>query len=183
LPDPCESTQCDKYCKDGECLDDNPCLDVTCTHGCVRGRCLQPPHARGPDEDGDGFADVADCDDDNPTAHPRHRELCGNGIDDNCDGVADEPLCVDPDADLDGGRTGSAGRGAGAGSGAAGAGRDAGAAGAGSTLDGGMVDGGSGGQDDDGCGCHVVGRSRTSSPAVWLAAFAGVWLLRRRRRN
>lgn len=58
----------------------------------------------GCDDDGDGFCDSrmivapgaaclqggGDCADDNATVHPGERESC-NGLDDDCDGVADEP--------------------------------------------------------------------------------------------
>ncbi|NCQ59152.1 MAG: hypothetical protein GW913_00610 [Myxococcales bacterium] len=78
------------------------------------------------DMDGDGFpddqccnvdasgADVCgtDCEDGVPGVHPTEAESC-NGIDDNCDGVADEGLRIDayhPDCDGDRyGATGSAG--------------------------------------------------------------------------
>jgi len=69
------------------------------------------------DNDGDGFGagtdtvmvcDSAtlsytggDCDDDNPDIHPDATEVC-NGIDDNCDGEADETLLVTVYADEDG---------------------------------------------------------------------------------
>jgi hypothetical protein len=43
-----------------------------------------------PDRDGDGFAPPADCDDRNSTVRPGGREIAGNGIDDDCDGV-DKP--------------------------------------------------------------------------------------------
>lgn len=60
------------------------------------------------DKDGDGYGDVnnpkydqlltlygytyetGDCDDQNPAVHPGVTEICGNAIDDNCDGMVDE---------------------------------------------------------------------------------------------
>ena len=47
------------------------------------------------DEDGDGFDDVrcggGDCDDTRDTVNPDQVEVCNNGLDDDCDGVA--PTC------------------------------------------------------------------------------------------
>ncbi|QNA46049.1 M12 family metallo-peptidase [Lacibacter sediminis] len=64
------------------------------------------------DEDGDGFGNIAkpiavcsstapagyvtnsgDCNDSNPAISPAAVEVCGNQIDDNCDGVIDEVAC------------------------------------------------------------------------------------------
>ena len=129
-PDPCDSVSCDAFCRDGECMDANPCEGLNCTHGCFRGYCLQNPHARGPDADGDGFSNVAECDDNNADVNPNQPERCGNGIDDNCNGFADEMPCDD---------------GSGSGSTMDG-GSDTGGTGSGSG------DGGS----DDGCGCSAA---------------------------
>jgi hypothetical protein len=53
------------------------------------------------DADGDGYpyeggpCGTQDCDDTNPDVHPGAMEVCGNGIDDDCDGLTDdaEPFC------------------------------------------------------------------------------------------
>jgi hypothetical protein len=73
-------------CADYECRVDVGCVEVTA------------------DRDGDGFCDGAcpdtatgsigdcmdgDCRDDLATANPLQVEVCGNAVDDNCDGVAD----------------------------------------------------------------------------------------------
>ncbi len=67
--------------------------DLPCTATCA-------------DKDGDGFGtgescQGADCNDNDPAAHPGATEVCGNGKDDDCDGAdADCPTdCVDADQD------------------------------------------------------------------------------------
>ena len=52
---------------------------------------VTPPDA-GPciDMDGDGHCRGLDCDDENPDVHPEAAEICGNGLDDNCDSRVDE---------------------------------------------------------------------------------------------
>ena len=42
------------------------------------------------DADGDGYSPATgDCDDTNPAVHPGAAEICGDGLDNDCDGVAD----------------------------------------------------------------------------------------------
>lgn len=49
-----------------------------------------PLHVSGTDADGDGFYDCQDCDDSDALVNPAEAEICGNGLDDNCDGQIDE---------------------------------------------------------------------------------------------
>jgi CxxC motif-containing protein (DUF1111 family) len=44
----------------------------------------------GQDSDGDGFDTSLDCDDSNAAVFPGAAEVCGNGIDDDCDGEVDD---------------------------------------------------------------------------------------------
>jgi len=44
----------------------------------------------GADADGDGFIWCEDCDDTAASVHPGAPEVCGNGVDDNCNGAFDE---------------------------------------------------------------------------------------------
>ena len=56
------------------------------------------------DEDGDGFYNYEDCDDQNPFVHPNATEIC-DGIDNDCNNLIDEGLTIITyylDADLDG---------------------------------------------------------------------------------
>nr|MDA3864566.1 MopE-related protein [Deltaproteobacteria bacterium] len=51
------------------------------------------------DNDGDGFVEPDDCDDDNAAIHPAADEICDDGIDNNCNGFIDN---AEPDKDEDG---------------------------------------------------------------------------------
>ncbi|MDX1752336.1 MAG: MopE-related protein, partial [Salinimicrobium sediminis] len=54
------------------------------------------------DTDCDGYLDFEDCDDENPDINPGSAEVCGNGLDDNCNGEVDEDCGCPGDADCDG---------------------------------------------------------------------------------
>lgn len=48
------------------------------------------------DADGDGFSiEEGDCDDDNTDINPSEDESCGDGLDNNCDGLIDDASAVD----------------------------------------------------------------------------------------
>lgn len=58
-------------------------LREPCAHGCTAGACNA---AMTTDVDGDGFASD-DCDDTDPSVHPGATEVCGDAIDQDCDGA------------------------------------------------------------------------------------------------
>jgi hypothetical protein len=180
---PCLNVSCETFCEMGpdgsaQCVDENPCDGKSCSWGCAHGLCLQPPDARGPDTDGDGFSQLADCNDDNANVNPGASEVLANGVDDDCDGKIDETEPPTPTTGSAGGPGSSAVDGT--------AGVDAGTSGGSS---GGEVDAGSnagatsgGGGDDAGCGCRTASArtlpARLAPSAVLLTALL---LLRRRR--
>ena len=51
-----------------------------------------PSFCAGVDCDGDGYARPADCNDGDPLVNPEAYDFPGNGVDDDCDGVKDDPV-------------------------------------------------------------------------------------------
>jgi serine protease len=51
------------------------------------------------DSDGDGYDTTSDCDDSDASVNPGAAEVCGDGIDQDCDGVDDACPAVDADGD------------------------------------------------------------------------------------
>ncbi|MBX3252119.1 MAG: peptidoglycan DD-metalloendopeptidase family protein [Myxococcales bacterium] len=76
----------------------------TCEHGCddtgAEAVCYEGPV----DADGDGHNSSVDCDDTDPTIYPGAPESCGDGIDQNCDGM--DALCPSEDGGVAPGRDG-----------------------------------------------------------------------------
>lgn len=72
--------------------------DVCTIDSCVEASQLCEHTLR--DADGDGDADVhcggGDCEDDDPAVSSQMEEVCGNGVDDDCDQQVDEAQCASP---------------------------------------------------------------------------------------
>ncbi len=113
--DACSDGICDEICDDGADNDGDgsiDCNDADCVGLCVEvcddafdndgdgmTDCDDVDCAGSCDADGDGYQDAGrggdDCDDSDPNVHPDALEVC-NGVDDDCNGLADMD---DPDLD------------------------------------------------------------------------------------
>ncbi len=119
------SSPCDMSASDAlECADGLVCYGVEGDAEC-REMCLQDSDCPGADacakplfdglpdtgvclcvdEDGDGYCAPQDCNDSNGAVHPGATEKCGDGIDNDCNGAADDG-CAKPHADTDSTGTG-----------------------------------------------------------------------------
>ena len=64
----------------------------------------EPPDEPAVDEDGDGWSELLDCNDANARVYPLAPEVCGDGVDQDCDGeddVCPEPEVVEEELDDD----------------------------------------------------------------------------------
>ncbi len=81
------------------CQDDDPCTVDRCVEA-TKG-CEHAPRDLDSDGDPDNHCVGAhDCDDLDPNVSSTHVEVCGNGKDDNCNGIPDETPCVAPANDV-----------------------------------------------------------------------------------
>ena len=83
---PCDGKEDGDSCDDGD-----PCtLDDFCSKGLCFGDSISPDCLED-DLDQDGFTvQEGDCDDNDPTVFPGAKELCGDKVDNDCDGDIDE---------------------------------------------------------------------------------------------
>lgn len=88
-------------CRPGEpvaCSDNTPCTIDACDE--ETDQCTRSPRDADADGDPDGNCPGGgDCNDTNPAVSSLIPEICGNGIDDNCNGTADESACSSPQYD------------------------------------------------------------------------------------
>jgi hypothetical protein len=125
-PGECTDSDGDTYAVEGgpcgvvDCDDSNPSVNPGAVEVCDNGLdddCNGLVDADDPaclvctDSDGDGFSveggdcGPVDCNDSNPGVNPGAEEVCDNGLDDDCNGLADadDPAClVCTDSDVDG---------------------------------------------------------------------------------
>jgi hypothetical protein len=75
----------------------NACFIARCLES--ERRCTTAPRDVDGDGDPDDHCGGGDCNDADPRRSSRQSEVCGNAIDDNCNGTVDEPPCVNPEGD------------------------------------------------------------------------------------
>jgi Cys-rich repeat protein len=105
-----------QYCMNGQCTAYDPCADVTCAAGetCIDGVCVacgcqsdadcddgnpvtidycfncQCSSEVCVDIDADGYCEGEDCNDADASINPGARDICEDGMDNDCDGLVDE---------------------------------------------------------------------------------------------
>jgi Putative metal-binding motif len=79
------------------CSDGSPCTINTCDE--ATDRCNSEPRDADRDGDPDDKCGGGDCNDLNPAVSSLADEVCANGVDDDCDGTADEQFCAAPTND------------------------------------------------------------------------------------
>jgi hypothetical protein len=97
-----------RTCGPADCNDANPAVHPMAIELCTDGidnDCDGNVDGAGVDDDRDGYpiggddqCVVADCNDGNPAVNPGAAEICGDGVDNNCNGLkdAEEPACGGP---------------------------------------------------------------------------------------
>jgi hypothetical protein len=105
--DDADCTTGSEACVGGFCALCSTCDPTDCKFGDMPGRCA--PQGKGCthcvpgcDKDGDGFcpgdpgANIpgGDCNDDDRNVNPQAREVCGNGVDDDCNGLVDDGCTI-----------------------------------------------------------------------------------------
>jgi MYXO-CTERM domain-containing protein len=101
------SVTCDNLSLTGHRLDGSDALGRWVTTGDTAFDTVAIPRREGTqcsyDVDADGVIAELDCDDDDPAVKPGAAERCGNGKDDDCDGLVDgaDPDCAGVDTDVE----------------------------------------------------------------------------------
>ncbi|MFA5717755.1 MAG: putative metal-binding motif-containing protein [Desulfobulbaceae bacterium] len=115
-PQTCTDNDGDGYAVEGgecgpvDCNDADPDINPGMTETCddidndCDGEIDEGCDTACPDADNDGYRDAAcggtDCNDNDPTINPGAAEICGNSVDENCNGLSDDTCLTCPDGTL-----------------------------------------------------------------------------------